>query len=77
MTFSIPISKSRQSAQSHSAQWQIFVMLSVIMLDVTNKPFVLSVVRLNAIMLSVVALQGFSNPWNNKLEPLFLGTSLA
>jgi hypothetical protein len=28
-------------------------------------------------MLSVVALQGFSNPWNNTLEPLFLGTSLA
>jgi hypothetical protein len=30
-------------------------MLSVIMLNVTYKPFVLSVVKLNVIMLSVVA----------------------
>jgi hypothetical protein len=30
-------------------------MLSVIMLNVTNKPFMLSVVRLNVIMLKVMA----------------------
>jgi hypothetical protein len=44
-------------------------MLSVIMLNVTNEPFVLSVgmlrvVGLNVIMLNVVALQGCSNPLN-------------
>ncbi len=54
MTFYIPINKSRHSAQLHSALWQSFVMLNV-----TYKPFVLivvmlSVIRLNAVMLSVV-----------------------
>ncbi len=32
------------------------VMLSAIILNVTNKPFVLSVVRLNVVILSVVVL---------------------
>ncbi len=48
MTFSIPINKSR-----HSAQWQNFVMLSVIMMNVTYKPVVLSVIRPIVVMLSV------------------------
>ncbi len=32
-------------------------MLSVVMLDVANKPFMLSVIMLNVIMLSVVMLK--------------------
>jgi hypothetical protein len=46
MTFSITINKMR-----HSAQWQSVVMLSVIMLNGTNNPFILSVIMLNIIML--------------------------
>jgi hypothetical protein len=49
MTFSITINKTRHSAYQHLASWQ-----SVVMLNVTNKIFMLSVIMLNVVMLSVV-----------------------
>ncbi len=50
-TFSITINKTR-----HSALWQSVVMLSIVMLNVKNDAFILSVDILCVVMLSVVIL---------------------
>jgi hypothetical protein len=77
MTISITINTMRHSSQWNPAQWQNvemlnFIMQKVIMLNVANNPFMLSVVmpgviRLYTLILSVVA--PFKFKWLAFLDP--------